>query len=281
MTADREAQRRPGTHTDFVLNDQVDHYPTRTVRTSADPGDLDALVRDGYLVHRGMIGADHAEELAETVIALSETEADLPEAEYLPGENIYLRSLLDKDVAFHPLLRLEPALSIARSVLGPQVRVEVEARMNYPGKAGVAVPWHAHLPVIPHPLPPLFSHPHQIHCLLYLRPVTEQEGALCLLPGSHADPHIRIPLGDGDERPGEVRLYFEPGDAVLIHADLWHRSMPSTPAAGARILLLLGLVPAWIRAETGRGVAPRVRLSDRLRADGRPDTKELLGDFEW
>lgn len=272
---------RPGTRTDFVLNDQAAGYPTRSVHTPASRADLDQLVRDGYLVRRGLLGPEQAERLAGAVVRLAEAEADRPGAEYLPGRNIYLRSLLDKDRVFHPLLRLEPALSTARTVLGPQVWVDLEARMNYPGQAGVAVPWHAHIPVVPHPLPPLFSYPHQIHCLVYLRRVTDAEGPLCLLPGTHTDPHTRIPLGDGDAHPGEVRLYFEPGDAVLIHANLWHRSVPSAHDADARILLLLGYVPAWIKGETGRGLGARSRLSDELRADGQADTDELLGGFEW
>ncbi|WP_051415634.1 phytanoyl-CoA dioxygenase family protein [Nocardiopsis sp. CNT312] len=175
----------PGLRTDFVINDQVNGYPTRSVTTPARAGDLEALVRDGYLVHRRMLTPQTAAELSGAVAGLAEAEEGLSEAEHLPGENIYLRSLLDKDRAFHPLIELEPALSIARSLLGPQVWIDLEARMNYAGRAGVAVPWHAHTPVIPDPLPPLFCFPHQIHCLIYLRRVTREEGALCVLPGSH------------------------------------------------------------------------------------------------
>jgi Phytanoyl-CoA dioxygenase (PhyH) len=276
-----DADGRPGTRTDFVLNDQVNGYPTRSVECAASRQELDSLVRTGFLVRRGILDPRSAAGLADAVLELARSEEGRTEAEYLPDQSIYLRALLDKDAAFHPLLRLEPALSIARSLLGPQVWVDLEARMNYQGRSGVAVPWHGHLPVIPDPLPPFFSYPHQIHCLICLDKITEVEGPLCLIPGSHMRPDLRIPLGDQSERPGELKLCFEPGDAVFIHANLWHRTVPSSPGAGYRRLLLLGYVPSWIRAEVGRGVRAERPLTADLLRTGDAETRELLGEFTW
>ncbi|GAA4241057.1 hypothetical protein GCM10022254_68390 [Actinomadura meridiana] len=272
-----------GTHlsTEFVLSDQGAGYPRRTVATAATPEELDTLVGTGYLTRPKLLDRAAAEALAAAVLGLAEAEADRPEAESLPGQSIYLRSLLDKDAAFHFLLRLEPALSIARTLLGPQVWIDLEARLNHAGRSGVAVPWHAHLPVIPDPLPALFSYPHQIHCLIYLDRVTEREGALCLLPGSHRGGGTRLPLGDQTDQPGQVELYFEPGDAVLIHAGLWHRTVPSSVDAGYRRLLLLGYVPSWVRADTGRGVPAERPLTAELARTGDAETRELLGEFQW
>jgi hypothetical protein len=173
---------RPGLRTDFALNDQVRGYPTRTVECAASAEDLDELVRTGFLVRRGIVDPRTAAELADVLVHLGRSEQGRPEAEYLPGQSIYIRALLEKDTVFHQLLRLEPALSIARSLLGPQVWVDLEARLNYQGRTGVAVPWHVHLPVIPDPLPPLFSYPHQIHCLIYLDEITALEGACASFP---------------------------------------------------------------------------------------------------
>ncbi|RFS84826.1 hypothetical protein D0T12_15000 [Actinomadura spongiicola] len=267
--------------TEFVLSDQGAGYPRRTVTTTATPDELDALVRTGYLVRRNLLDRATSDTLADAVLKLAEAEAERPEAESLPGKSIYIRSLLDKDAVFHPLIRLEPALSIARTLLGPQVWIDLEARLNFAGRSDVAVPWHAHLPVIPDPMPALFSHPHQIHCLIYLDHVTEREGALCLLPGSHRGGDVRLPLGDQSDRPGQVELFFEPGDAVLIHAGLWHRTVPSSADAGYRRLLLLGYVPSWLRADTGRGVPAERSLTAELARTGDAETRELLGEFQW
>src|SRR5450756_1435900 len=128
--------------TKFVLNDQASGYPTRTVATTASRSELDRFLADGFLVQRGLLGSHMAAEMARAVLTLATAEAGRPGSEYLPDQSIYIRGLLDKDTLFHSLLHLEPSLSLARTLLGPQVRMELEARMNYPGKAGVAVPWH-------------------------------------------------------------------------------------------------------------------------------------------
>ncbi|MEU6557185.1 phytanoyl-CoA dioxygenase family protein [Streptomyces sp. NPDC046915] len=208
------------------------------------------LVRDGYLTLPGLIDPVRTRALAEAVSRLVEVEKDDPAAELLPGQNIYLRFLLDKDATFHPLLTLEPTLSTARSLLGPQVWLDLDARMTFAGAAGYAVPWHIHMPVVPRPLPPFFCCPHQIHCLVYLDPIGADEGPLCLIPGSHHSTDLTIPPGDHSARPGQVELLFQPGDAVLLHGNLWHRVGAATAAAGPRRLLLLGYVPSWIRPDT-------------------------------
>lgn len=278
MTTSEEVQLR----TDFVINDQARGYPTRSVEVAVTRRKLDHLVRHGYLVRRRLLPAALVAVLATAVQRLAEAEAGQPGAEWVDGESSYLRNLLDKDAVFHQLIRLEPALSIARTLLGPQVWIDLEARVHYPGRAGVSVPWHSHLPVIPSPVPAFFSYPHQIHCLVYLDRVSEQEGALCLIPGSHTRPDLRIPLGDSSGRADQVDLFFEAGDAVLIHGNLWHRTAPSTETAGRRRLLLLGYVPSWIRNEFGRlGVAPEEPLTAALARTADPETRELLGEFSW
>lgn len=281
MTSDSPASQAV-VRTDFALNDQANGYPTRSVETAVTRADINQFLSDGFLPLKGLISARLASELARSVLEIAQAEAGHPRSEYLPGQSIYIRGLFDKNAIFHQLLRLEPVLSLARTLLGPQLWVELEARMNYAGRAGVAVPWHGHLPVIPDPLPPLFCYPHQVHCLIYLDRVTEREGALCLLPGSHARPEVKIPLGDQSDRPDQVKLFFDPGDAVLIHANMWHRTVPSRADAGLRRLLLVGYVPSWIRNDGVRhGVRPEHPLTADLADDGNAETRELLGDLQW
>jgi hypothetical protein len=276
------AGEHPQLHTNFVINDQVNDYPTRSISTGASREQLDELSHRGFLVHRDLLDTSSASKLADAVLQLAQSEEHLPGSELLPGQSIYLRALLDKDEIFHPLIRLEPVLSMARTLLGPQVWIDLEARMNYAGQPGVAVPWHGHTPVIPDPVPAFFCYPHQIHCLIYLDRITEREGALCLLPGSHLNPAVRIPLGDHSDQDGQVALYFEPGDAVLMHGNMWHRTIPSQPDAGFRRLLLLGFVPSWIRSDIGlNGVPATGALRSELAARGNAETRELLGEFHW
>ena len=252
------------------------------METTATKAEIQRFVDEGYLPCRGLLDPRVAATMAEAVLSIATAEAGQPGSEQVPGKTIYIRALLDKDPVFHRLLRFEPALSMARTLLGPQVWVDLEARMNYAGQAGVAVPWHGHVPVIPDPLPPLFCYPHQVQFLIYLDRVTEREGALCLLPGSHTRPDIRIPFGDTAPKEGQVELLFEPGDAVLIHANMWHQTIPSRDDAGPRRLLLLGYVPSWVRSDGFQpGVRPQRPLSRDLAAGADEETRELLGGLTW
>ena len=46
-------------------------------------------------------------------------------------------------------------------------------------------PWHQHLKVISNPLPPWFSQPHRIDCLIHLDGLNEETGAVAVVPESH------------------------------------------------------------------------------------------------
>ncbi|SES03978.1 Ectoine hydroxylase-related dioxygenase, phytanoyl-CoA dioxygenase (PhyH) family [Lentzea xinjiangensis] len=268
--------------TEFLINDQSAGYPLRVITAQVGAAEIDHLVRAGHLVLRGLLPAASVARLRERVRDLARAEEGRPGAEWVAHESIYLRGLLDKSEEFHQLLRLEPVLSIARTLLGPQVWIDLEARMHYPGTAGIAVPWHNHLPVIPDPLPVFFCYPHQLHCLIYLDRVSTDEGALLVLPGSHTRTDLRIPLGDRSDHAGQVELFFEPGDAVIVHGGLWHRTAPSTADAEHRTLLLLGHVPSWIRNDTGgRGVPAGEPLTAALARTGDAELRELLGEFHW
>ncbi len=100
------ARRQASLRTDFIINDQVNGYPTRSVVTTASRAELDEMVSRGFLVCRELLDAPSANALAEAVLRLAKAEESLPESECLAGQSIYIRALLDKDAAFHFLLRL-------------------------------------------------------------------------------------------------------------------------------------------------------------------------------
>jgi ectoine hydroxylase-related dioxygenase (phytanoyl-CoA dioxygenase family) len=277
---DHGNHRGDGYSIDFVINDQSANYPVRTVRTTAAHDDVAALEQNGYTVVRGLVPAAGVAALAGAVSGMAEAESRHPSSEFYPGHNIYLRSLLDKDAVFHSLLHLEPVLSMARLLLGPQVWIDLDARMTFSATAGIAVPWHIHIPVIPRPRPAFFCYPHQIHCLIYLDPVGEDEGPLCLLPASHTQ-DLTIPLNDNSDREGQVELKFAPGDAIVMHGNLWHRVRKTTAKAGLRRLLLLGYVPSWVKGDVARGVRAERPMTRDLMRNADAETAELLGTFSW
>jgi ectoine hydroxylase-related dioxygenase (phytanoyl-CoA dioxygenase family) len=252
---------------------------TRRVHVEATQYELDGFMRDGYLLRRGLF-TDRVDRYGAAVDAIVEAERDHPDAERLATNGLYVRNLLDKDETFHDLIRFNPTLSVARALLGPQVAFGLEARVAFAGVADAGVNWHIHLRIVPDPLPPMFVFPHQVHGLIYLDPVHDAEGPLVVLPGSHRDVHRQLP-SDRSDVPGQVALEFEPGDCILLQPNLWHRTQPTRPDCGRRRLILFGYSPSWIKSDLTRGVVAERPLTDRLKAEGDEELRELLDGFHW
>jgi len=268
-----------------VLKDHMGGEPLqRDVAVCAASDELDALGREGFLVREDAIGGDWLESLREAVDRLTKKEwpahRPLPntDAEELPARSwgIILRHLLDKDAAFHELLAWPPALSVARAMMGPLVRLRgLSARVSFAGAEPQDTPWHQHLRVIPNPLPPWFSRPHAIDCLIYLDELSEDTGTLSVVPGSHQWLDREPPPLRYEPVPGERTLTLPAGGMVIIHSNLWHRALATR--AGKRRVLLLSYTPCWLRESPHGGTAPSDGLTHDLLADGDAEIRELLG----
>lgn len=266
---------------DYVINNNKLANRHRPVRVHATPEEIDHLVNQGYLMRHGMFPDEVLDRMRAAVDRLERIEREHPQGEHIPGNGFYLRRLRDKDEVFRDLLFFEPPLSIARAVLGPQVWFDVDARIAYPRQAGKFVPWHIHKRVVPRPLPPFFSYPHGIHCLLYLDTVGEHEGPLVILPGSHRDNDLDLPDGDVRDMPGQLLLYPRAGDCLIAHANLWHRTIPTTAECGRRRLVLFGYEPSWSKSAVARGVRPEHPLTAPQRDSTDESLRELLDDWNW
>ena len=108
----------------------------REVAVCATPEELAAFGREGFLVREAAIGGDWLETLRDALDRLTKKEwpADRPapssvaaigmqDEEPARSWGVILRHLLDKDAAFHDLLDWPPALSVARAMMGPLVRL--------------------------------------------------------------------------------------------------------------------------------------------------------------
>jgi hypothetical protein len=267
---------------EFRVMDPRVSDPTYRIDVHATRAEIDALVQDGYLIGYEWFTN---EQIARFRSALDRIYREEP---FEPDDRVdryggwrYLRFLLDKDPAFLDLLQVTPAMTIAQAVLGPQVRLDHVDGKYGPGDLGDQfVPWHIHHRVIPDPIPPFFSYPHAIHCLLYLDDLDEQNGCLCVIPGSHKLPHLSYVQDEHGDRPDQRALPVRAGGCVLIHANLWHRVLPSSSRGRQRRLIIFGYLPAWMKAGE-EGTPPRERVTDRLRSTGDPLTRQLLGEFYW
>ncbi|MCY4059877.1 MAG: hypothetical protein OXG44_17970, partial [Gammaproteobacteria bacterium] len=126
-----------------VLKDHMGGEPLRRdVAVCATPDELESLGRDGFLIREAEIGGDWLESLRRALDRLTEKErpAHRPPPDTRPDEpparswGMILRHLLDKDAAFHDLLGWPPALSVARAMMGPLVRLRgLSARVSFAG----------------------------------------------------------------------------------------------------------------------------------------------------
>jgi hypothetical protein len=269
----------PGRHTiRYRVRDSHKKYPVREVEVLATPEEIEAFVRDGYLVRERLVPMAQVERLR---AALDEVVAreDLPEkggGRHFGG--FFLRHMSDKHPAFLEMLNFPPAVSVARALFGPYVQMRgFTGRVCRPGDLHETV-WHFHQRLVPEPLPPMFSRPQSLDVLIYLDDIDDENGPFCLLPGSHHRIEEDLDASDFEEKPGQVVLRLPAGSCVLAHGALWHRSLPAPPGARVRRLLLFGYGPGWMKPSI-YGQKPADGLTAKLLQDPDLDeeTRELLG----
>ena len=259
--------------------DTVRHWE---VEVHASPEELQAFDETGYLIREGLFQGEPLQRLQHALDRLEEQEAEERDKE-ISGKRSWgfiPRHLMDKDRVFLDLLKFQPTLSIARAMMGPLVRLRtLSARIGYPGDdLQHQTPWHQHLRVISDPLPPWFSRPHCIDCLIYLDDLNEDTGAVAVVPGSHnwldkTTPNSYEPV------QGEVELRVKAGGGVLIHGNLWHRALPTLKTK--RRMLILSYTPAWLRKSPNGGPKPKNGLTKDFLREADFEERILLGTKEY
>jgi hypothetical protein len=267
----------------YLILDSKRSNPKRAFTVHASREDVLHLVEEGFLIKRGLISASGVRRLRS---ALSDVLNAEESRQRNPADGCfgspYLRYLIDKHNAFLSLFKLKPTLSIARAVLGPQVKFEeITARVTDFSAQSSATPWHIHLRVVPDPLPPFFSYPHAVECLLYLDDIDEESGPLCVLPGSHRRMNEVYPLGDITDKPTQEILCFKAGDCLVMHPNLWHRALPSVRKSGLRRLIIFGYFPSWVGGDERGSRRPEKNVLAELRCHRNELIRELAGEFYW
>ena len=164
---------------------------------------------------------------------------------------------------------------MARPRLGANVEGRWSARVSFAGAEPQDTPWHQHLRVVPDPVPPWFSRPHAIDCLIYLDDLNDSTGALAVVPGSHHWLDREPPPLRYEPIPAEQTLRLPAGGMVIIHSNLWHRALATR--VGKRRMLILAYTPCWLRESPHGGPSPADGLTRDLLADGDAEIRELLG----
>ncbi len=262
-----------------LTTDTIRHWE---VEVHATPEELQTFAETGYLIREGLFQGEALEELRAALDRLEEQEAEKRDKE-ITGRRSWgfiPRRLMDKDEVFLDLLKFQPILSIARAMMGPLVRLRnLSARIGYPGEDFQhETPWHQHLRVISDPLPPWFSRPHCIDCLIYLDDLNEDTGALAIVPGSHNWLDKTAPQ-TYEQVDGEMEVRVKAGGGVLIHGNLWHRALPTLNKK--RRMLILSYTPAWMRKSPNNGPRPKNGLTKDYLKEADYEERILLGTKEY
>lgn len=281
MSVPFNAESIPGRHTcTYRVRDAHRGYPERHVEVLASPDEIMQFVRDGYLVRERLLPLAEIQRLR---AALDETVARDKTPEKSGGKafgGVFVRHLADKHPAFLEMVDFDPVVSVARALFGPAVALRgFTARVCYPDDPHQETEWHFHQRIVPDPLPPLFQQPQVLDCLLYLDDVDDQNGPLCVVPGSHLWQERDLDKETFGEIPGQVTLRLPAGSCVLAHGSLWHRAMPTQPGGTLRRLLLFGYGPAWQKASI-YGNKPPDGLTVNLLKNSQElsdEMRELLG----
>ena len=104
--------------------------------------------------------------------------------------------------------------------------------------------WHRDLPYLQHTTPNLIT------CILCLDPMTEENGATVVCPGSHRIPHEEVKASDVDMMESEVpenrvTVACPAGSAVLFHTNIVHGGGPNLSTAKRR-----NVIGIWAGPET-------------------------------
>ena len=247
----------------------------------------DAWENDGYFIRRAAVDPATGQAMADELATL--IRADPPSAH--PGEPAYVLSggLLVQPEGKAPIDAREPedfvaklfnahlvgtvrdfahsaaAADIVVDLLGPDIDVfQTQFILKNPGAWGQ--PWHQDSYYF------RFDRQPQVGLWLAISAATLENGCLSVLPGSHKLP---IQDHDPDDRPGAnqgytvvrgldesaaVPVLMEPGDLLVFHSFLLHRSVDNR-GSGRRA----AMVYHYGRAGTVNNAPPEVRaMQDRV-----------------
>lgn len=218
----------------------------------------------GYLVVEDAIAPDQVEALRTALDAAFERRNEM-----------FIHQLLEEDDAFAFLLDNPPVLQRMKAILGNCLQLHsATARVTLPGEKDQN--WHRDGPW---PLDPdgtpYGSLPGQINCGYFLDTLTEENGPICIVPGSQRA-LFRPPEGH-PRFPDEKQVLARPGQAVLFDGWLYHRGMANNSDAPRRVCLMC-YQNAWMKSREPFD-GPRVT---RLREEGSPERQLLLGGIpQW
>lgn len=185
--------------------------------------------------------------------------------------DVMIYSLFEEDERFVFLLDHAPVLRRVQALLGNCIQLHsAQARVTQPGEPEQR--WHRDTPFPQDPDgTPVGAGFGQIACAYYLDPLTDENGPLCILPGSHKalfrPPESPVPF------PDERRIYAQPGQIVMFDCYLFHRGCANS-SNDRRRAVFVAYENAWMKPREPH-TGP---ILSALRAKGTPTQRMLLNE---
>ena len=228
------------------------------------PNEVARYRRDGVLFPKRVISAADAEVACEALESYERSTGGPVNGKYRYKSHLVF-PFIDE------LMRNDAILDLVESVLGPDIMAwTTHIYPKEPGD-GRFISWHqdsAHWGLDSDQICSVW---------LALTPVTRNNGAMQMLPGSHAggqvehadteDPNNILTRGqtisrDIDESKS-VWVSLEPGEVSLHHVDMWHASPPNTTTQRRVGIALRYITPAARQLRIDEDYATLVRDEDR------------------
>lgn len=165
------------------------------------------------------------------------------------GETLMVEDFFNADSAFDLLADHAGTMSCIREVVQGATRINnSELRIRYPGNATGC---HMGGP-IDHKYRYGFN-AHGIDCMMvrmiyFVQDVSAEQGAFCVVPGTHKSNYPSPYAGDPDTEPGMIGLEVKAGDAILFTENLRHGGLTNR-SQQVRKTLHVGYGPAWMMSQ--------------------------------
>lgn len=165
------------------------------------------------------------------------------------GKTLIVEDFFNTDPAFDFLVDHGPTMDRIRDILQGPVRINnSEFRVRYPGNATGT---HMGGPM-DHKYRYSFN-AQGIDCMMvrmiyFVQDVSNEEGAFCVVPGTHKS-NYSSPYGHvSEEEPGMIGLEVKAGDAILFTENLRHGGLTNR-SSRPRKTLHVGYGPAWMMSQ--------------------------------
>jgi hypothetical protein len=165
------------------------------------------------------------------------------------GETLMVEDFFNADPAFDFLVNHEPTMRHIRDIVQGPIRINnSELRIRYQGNATGT---HMGGP-LDHKYRYGFNQ-RGIDCMMvrmiyFVQDVSNEEGAFCVVPGTHKSNYPSPYHCPPEEEPGMIGLEVKAGDAILFTENLRHGGLPNR-SPRPRKTLHVGYGPVWMMSQ--------------------------------